>query len=143
MALQNNFKPKLIDPKHLKVGRFKTPIGEYEEVKFGGKNTSGITPIGDRVLVKPDSCPQYSDGGIEFTEQQRERITEAAESGVLVAAGDAAWFWNSDRSRPYTGSKPQVGQRVWFERYTGSKQYGRDGELYRIMDDKCIGALAE
>lgn len=122
--------------------RFRTPVGEYEPAQWKGKNTSGIAPIGDRVLVLPDKAPEKSAGGIDFLPTQQDRDGLAAETGVLVAVGEAAWKWNSDRTRPYDGTKPQVGQRVWFERYAGSVQYGVDGVAYRLMDDKCIGAVA-
>jgi len=131
--------PKLVTAKK----RLLTPLGEYVPAKWSGKNTSGIVPIGDRVLVLPDKAPDKSSGGVHFTEQQQDRDGLAAETGVIAAIGEAAWKWNSDRTRPYDGVKPRVGQRVWFERYGGSVQYGADGVAYRLMDDKVIGAVAE
>lgn len=122
--------------------RLMTPLGEYVPAQWIGANLSGIVPIGDRVLVLPDKAPATSTGGIQFTETQQDRDGKAAETGVLVAVGDGAWTWNSDRSRPFDGTKPEVGQRVWFERYAGSEQYGVDGVMYRLMLDKCIGAIA-
>jgi co-chaperonin GroES (HSP10) len=123
--------------------RLLTPLGEYVPAEWSGENTSGIIPIGDRVLVLPDKAPDRSSGGVVFTEIQQDRDGLAAETGVLVALGEAAWKWNSDRTRPFDGTKPKVGQRVWFERYAGAIQYGRDGVAYRLMDDKAVGAVAE
>ncbi len=120
-----------------------TPLAQYVPAVWTGKNASGILPIGDRVLVLPDKAPGKTDGGIHLTEQQQDRDGLAAETGVLVAIGEAAWKWNSDRTRPYDGTKPQIGQRVWFERYAGAVQYGKDGVAYRLMDDKAVGAVAE
>jgi chaperonin GroES len=122
--------------------RLLTPLGEYIPAQWSGKNTSGILPIGDRVLVLPDKAPDESAGGIKFTEAQQDRDGLAAETGILVALGEAAWKWNSDRTRPFDGTRPEIGQRVWFERYAGSVQYGKDGVAYRLMDDKCVGAVA-
>jgi len=120
-----------------------TPLAQYVPAEWSGTNVSGILPIGDRVLILPDKAPDVSAGGIAFTQTQQDRDGLAAETGVLVAIGEAAWAWNSDRTRPYMGTKPEVGQRVWFERYAGSVQYGKDGVAYRLMDDKCVGAIAE
>jgi chaperonin GroES len=133
--------PKLIAARQ--HARILTPLAEYEPAQWKGKNTSGIIPIGDRVLVLPDKAPEKTAGGVLMTEQQQDRDGLAAETGILVAIGEAAWKWNSDRTRLFEGTKPEVGQRVWFERYAGSVQYGKDGTAYRIMDDKAVGAVAE
>jgi co-chaperonin GroES (HSP10) len=116
-----------------------TPLGEYAPAEWGGENSSGIQPIGDRVLILPDGAAEKT---LVFTEETKERMAMAAETGVLVAVGESAWAWNSDRTRPFTGTKPVEGQRVWFERYAGSVQHGEDGRLYRLLDDKCVGAIA-
>ena len=118
-----------------------TPLAPYQHAKFSGKNESGIIPIGDRVLILPDDAADKTAGGIMFDDTLKERNSLAAETGVLVAVGNGAWFWNSDRTRKFEGVRPEVGQRVWFERYAGSVQHGNDGRLYRLMDDKCIGGL--
>ena len=118
-----------------------TEHGQYVPVIWNGINESGLVPIGDRVLVLPDKSAEQTDGGVFVSPVQQSRNNEAAETGVLIAMGDAAWVWNSDRTRPYSGVKPQIGQRVWFEKYAGSKQHGDDGLVYRIMDDKCIGGV--
>jgi co-chaperonin GroES (HSP10) len=125
--------PKLVTAKRTIF----TPMGEYVPSTWGGQNTSGMRPIGDRVLVLPDLPPEKTSGGVYITEQQRDRDAHAAESGILVAAGESAWKLSFD------GVKPELGQRVWFERYAGSLQHGKDGEVYRLMDDRCIGAVSE
>lgn len=117
-----------------------TPLGQYAAVVWNGENESGILPIGDRVLVLPDGFAEKI-GSIIVDHKQQADKSKASETGVIVAIGDGAWAWNSDRSRPFSGTKPQVGQRVWFERYAGSEQHGDDGRLYRLMDDKCVGGL--
>lgn len=119
----------------------RTPLGQYTPVEWSSKNESGIEPLGDRVLVLPDPFSPTTTGGIDIPDDVVERHTEAAETGVLVAVGSEAWAWNSDRTRRFDGTKPEVGQRVIFERYAGTYQYGADGKRYRLMDDKCIGGL--
>lgn len=115
--------------------------GEYIVTEWGGVNESGITPHGDRVLVLPDLFADVTSGGVFITEEQRERNNLASQTGVLVAVGDDAWTWNSDRSRRYEGKKPEPGQRVIFEQYAGVSLWGADGKRYRLFDDKCVGGL--
>lgn len=118
-----------------------TPLGHYAPAEWDGENTSGITPMGDRVLILPDGAASETAGGISVTDEMQARMSEAAETGILVALGEDAWLWNSDRSRKYEGAKPQPGQRVIFERYAGSYHHAGDGRKYRLMDDKCVGGL--
>jgi co-chaperonin GroES (HSP10) len=112
-----------------------TPMGEYVPGTWGGNNTSGMRPIRRRILVLPDLPPEKTSGGVYMTEQQRDRDAHAAESGILVAVGERAWKDDA--------IKPEVGQRVWFERYAGALQHGKDGGVYRLMDDECVGAVSE
>ncbi len=81
----------------------------YDMVEWGGVNTSGIRPFGDRVLILPDQ-PATKYGSILLPPVEIERAALAAETGVLVACGDGAWFWNSDRTRKYEGAKPMPGE---------------------------------
>lgn len=119
---------------------FTTPIGQYTAVIWNGTNESGIIPIGDRVLILPDASAEQI-GSIMLTDTKKDHTGRAAETGVIVGIGDGAWAYNSDRSRAFAGTKPTVGQRVFFERYAGSEQTGDDGRVYRLMDDKCIGGV--
>lgn len=122
----------------------KTRLAEYVPAEFSGKNESGIHPVGDRVLVLPDQASKTSSGLIHFTDEQISRNAEAAETGVIVEAGQEAFIWNSDRSRKWeSADKPKVGTRVAFDRYAGGFYHGKDGQMYRLMDDKCIGATAD
>ena len=120
-----------------------TPLGQYEPVKWDGNNASGFRPFGDRVMVLPDTAAEQTTGLVFLTEEMQERNSWAAETGVLVGIGEGAWYWNSDRTRRFEGKKPEVGQRVGFERYAGSVRHGKDGRLYRVMDDKCISDLCD
>lgn len=122
----------------------KTRLAEYVPAEFSGKNESGIHPVGDRVLVLPDQASKTSSGLIHFTDEQISRNAEAAETGVIVEIGQEAFIWNSDRTRKWeSADKPKVGTRVAFDRYAGGFYHGKDGQMYRLMDDKCIGATAD
>src|SRR5258707_29146 len=117
-----------------------TPIGQFDLVAWAGRNTSGIQPFGDRVLILPDQASTMI-GGVLVPPEPIERMAEAAETGVLVGVGEGAWAWNGDRSRRYEGIKPEPGARVYFERYAGGKFHGQDGLVYRLMDDKSVGGF--
>ena len=117
----------------------KTELGDYEVAQFSGRNESGFQPIGDHVLIMPDQA--FDSGVIKLPDDVLEKIALAAVTGVIVALGDGAFFWNSDRTRPYEGEKPKVGQRIYFERYAGQKAFGRDRKWYRCLADKCIACV--
>jgi chaperonin GroES len=61
----------------------------------------------------------------------------AAETGTVVHLGFKAFAGVPD------DEKPRPGDRVYIERYSGQVALGRDGQLYRILDDRCIGALMD
>lgn len=120
----------------------KTTQAEYVPATFDGKNESGYRPIGDRILVLPDSAAEKSSGGVFIPETVSEQQSYAAETGIIIELGDTAFTWNADRTRPFTGERPKAGDRVFFDRYSGGVLKGRDGKLYRFMDDKAIGAVS-
>lgn len=119
-----------MDPKLVK-----TEIAEYERAAWKGANTSGIKPIADKVLVQPDKA-SGAFGSIHIPEDMQRRHSLAAESGLLVAVGRDAFG-----TIPVAAMKPQPGARVFIERYSGQVIKGTDGEMYRLMDASCIGAV--
>lgn len=122
-------KPKMIS---------RTRIGQFTENAYSGKNMSGISPIGDQVLVMPDKAVEKTKGGVLLTDTMQNTHSLAAESGIVVAVSDGAWSWNMDRTRRFEGDKPVVGDRVCFVRYAGTEVIGDDDEEYRIMSDASI-----
>ena len=125
-----------MQPKLLKVGD-----ATFERAEYDGKNESRFMPIGDKVLVLPDSAAEVTAGGIMMTAEQIHKNTRAAETGVIVAMGGGAFEWNSDRTRPWAGYKPKVGDRVYMQRYSGQVMMGWDERFYRAMTDVCIAAI--
>lgn len=121
----------------------KTEIAQYAAGEWSGKNTSGIRPIGDYILVLPDQAVDKTKGGIFLPEDLNERQSMAAQSGIIVALGDGAFTWNSDRTRPFSGQRPLPGDRVHFARYSGQKVIGHDGANYLIMDDKAAAGVQQ
>ncbi len=122
-------------PKVLSVRRV-----EYIPAPYFGKNDSGCTPVGDRVLVRPDIASAKA-GGLQLPDDVVERAQMTATSGVIVALGDDAFAWNGDRTRPFGGKKPEPGSRVYYDRYAGKVILGGDNVEYTLMDDKCIGGV--
>src|ERR1041384_1956573 len=90
---------------------------EYEAQPFSGKNESGWTPVGDKVLVLSDVARSQTTGGVYITDDQLQRMDASAYTGTMVELGDDAFKWSSDRARPFTGTPPSPGQRVTFEKF--------------------------
>jgi len=125
-----------LNPKVLNVSRV-----EYLPAIYSGSNKSGVEPVGDRVLILPDMAMTKSQGNIALPDEVVERMQLSASSGVIIALGDDAFAWNSDRTRPFTGYKPKPGDRVHFEKYAGKEIVGDDGVKYRLCDDKAVGGV--
>lgn len=125
-----------MQPKLLKIGD-----STFERAEFYGENKSGFDPIGDKVLVLPDSASDVTAGGVQLTAEFVERTTLAAETGVIIAIAPGAFEWNSDRTRPWAGTKPKIGDRVYMQRYSGQVMMGKDQRFYRVMTDVCIAAV--
>jgi len=115
----------------------KTAQATYEAAPWTGENTSGRRPFGDYVLILPDVAAEKT-GSILIPDSVKSRQTMAAETGIIAAIGDGSWKWTADRTRPFEGYAPKVGDRVDFERYAGQEILGADGQLYRMMTDKCV-----
>ena len=115
---------------------------EYVPAQWAGRDTSGVRVVGKTVLVLMDQCAPKTTGDIVLPEDVVERMSMAAESGVLVACAAGAFLLNEDMT-PWSGEKPKPGDRVYIEKYAGKLVKGRDGATYRIMDYGSIGATYE
>jgi co-chaperonin GroES (HSP10) len=111
--------------------------------KFMGKDTSGFGPVGDLVTILLDvvSGKLGTKGLLDMSQQTIEAQNNGVTSGIVVALGDDAFSWNSDRTRPFGGGKPKVGDRVMFVRYAGEFTLGEDEKAYRVMSDNSIIAV--
>lgn len=126
-------KPRLITNK----------IGNYIPAEWDGVNRSGIRMLGDEILVLPDVVPEKTKGGILIAQTTQETHGLAAQSGLIVAIGPDAWRWDRARTTPFTGERPQVGDRVIFDRYGGKEQFGLDGRAYLVMSDMVVAGVFE
>lgn len=104
---------------------------------FPGYNPSGLLPLGPNVLIRIDTCSQATAGGVMLADDMIEKMDAASESGVIYAIGKTAWRGYSEDERP------QLGNRVYFQRYSGLTGNGGDGGRYRIMDESCIACLLD
>lgn len=120
----------------------KTVQGQYEAAPWSGKNESGVTPLNDKIIVLMDRVSDKTAGGVDISVIS-ERLNMASETGVIVACGDMAFVWSTDRATRWEGEKPVPGDRVIVERYAGTTVLGTDGQTYRVMDDKCVAARFE
>lgn len=115
------------------------------------ENKSGITPLGDRVLVKPEVLEKKTAGGIEIPDQVLDQHALAQSIGYVVALGRDCWIdhvdFNSDGSRSgytgFTGPQAKVGDRIVFAKYAGVKVPGKDSDDYRIVRDKDVAAIVD
>jgi chaperonin GroES len=119
------------------------------------KNESGIHPALDRVLIKPDDIEEKTAGGIIIPGTVGELHAMAQSTGVLIEAGPDAWIDYTEvtkdasgavlsiTTRGYKGPAAKPGDRVAFAKYGGLQVEGKDGQVYRLMNDEDITAPIE
>lgn len=115
---------------------------EYVPAQWDGKNASGIKCVGVHILVLMDECAPQTTGGILYDDGMAEKLTEGSETGVLVAIGGVCFRIAEDGSG-WLGVLPEVGDRIFVERYSGQKVRGKDGRIYRSMHYGAIHAVFE
>ena len=98
-------------------------------------NTSGVEPVDVKVVVRPDPVEEKI-GSILLTDQAKEKNKYAATRGLLVAKGPNAFAeWGGANAL-------DVGQRVLFAQYAGSRFKGDDGEEYIVANDEDLIGVA-
>lgn len=101
--------------------------------KTKGSKKIGIQPLGDRVLVRPDSADDTkSPGGIYIPETAR---TEKPERGTVVAVGPGK---RGDDGIIPVGVK--IGDTVMFSKY-GFDEVKVDDQEYYIISESSILAV--
>lgn len=111
----------------------------YVVATFEDENTSGLEVFGKNILVLVDECANASSGGILLPDAKIEQMTEASVTGCIYALGGEAFRMFDDGTR-WSGDKPEVGDRIYFEKYAGIKCRGVDGGFYRVMDFRAVAA---
>lgn len=117
------------------------------------KNESGITPSGNRVLVKPDDIEKKTSGGIIIPDTTADQHMLSQSIGTLIAVGPDSWqhvtetvYELVDGSmkpvrkmvRGYSEPFAKPGDRVAFAKFGGLQVEGEDGKVYRILNDEDV-----
>jgi chaperonin GroES len=96
------------------------------------KNSSGLSPKGRAVLVKPYEVEEYTAGGIVLPPQVRQRDQLAEQKAVVVAIGAVAWAGEPE-------PRAKVGDHILFSKWAGYQCVGpADGDTYRVVNDSDI-----
>ena len=111
-------------------------LGEWD-----GVNRSGWDALDDRVIILMEEHVDRTSGGVIIPDSIVERQTLSSEHGILVSIGPGAFVRSDDATRIWAGRTPQVGDRVAIERYSGQLLNGNDGRKYRLMSQRCVGAV--
>lgn len=100
-------------------------------------NTSGIRPVGHRILILPEQVQSKTASGIiVHTDSQADREALAQMYGKVVEMGgdcyaDTRTVWCT------------VGNRVSFAKYSGLIYEGIDNQVYRVINDLDVVSLVE
>jgi len=121
-------------------------------------NKSGITPVANRVLIKPDPIrEEEEDSLIHLPKSVVQRAEQGQSTGVLVAVGPDAFCHvverkyavhsNGERQlieesvRGYLEPFAAIGDRIAFAKWSGRPFVGEDGERYLLTNDDDITGL--
>lgn len=106
------------------------------------KNNSGIVPLQYKVIIKVDPTETVTKGGVIIPEHAQDRRAFEVTRGDVVAVGPAAF--TDGEQFPEGSPKPQVGDRIWFDKHAGSQVKGREGDIvYRIVEDTDVVGIYE
>jgi len=98
-------------------------------------NSSGITPLDLRILVKPIEAATKI-GSVHIPDSAVDKAKYAGTKATLIAKGDNAFREWGDNAR-----QPQPGDRILYAQYTGAREKGADGEDYVVMNDADLLAV--
>lgn len=115
------------------------------------KNESGIHPSLDRVLIQPDEIEEKTAGGIIIPDPVGQHHAMAQSIGTFIESGPDAYthFVEKDSEgrvisiRGYSRPAAKPGDRVAFAKYGGLQVEGKDGKVYRLMNDEDVTAVVE
>jgi len=92
-----------------------------------------LTPLGDRVIVKPLEMEQKTKGGIVIPDTAKEKPQE----GEIVAVGKGKVRDNGEFQKP----EVKVGDRVLFGKYSGTEIKTKEGDELLIVREEEILAI--
>lgn len=100
-----------------------------------GSKTSGIRPLGDKILVRRDEAQSKTESGIYLPESSKDR----PKTGVIEAVGTGALNTDTGERIPLSVKK---GDKVIFSSYAGT-EVKLDGEELLIMSEEDILAVID
>ena len=101
------------------------------------ENTSGHKEMGEyKCLVLADAVEEVSKGGIVLVQETVDKNKYNTNEGILILAGGNAF-------EDWKGWIPQPGQRISFYPQGAKLLKGKDGQDYRIVNDKDILSLLD
>ena len=105
-----------------------------------GECYPGISPVEYNVILAPAKAPDKlgAKGLILASDVTKDAMGLAAQVGRIIAASPLAFNYET---WPADQPPPKIGDLVWFARYAGGLVEGIDGEEYRMIKDKDIGAV--
>ena len=96
--------------------------------------TTKITPLGDRVLVKPSSGEEVSSGGILLPDTAREKPQE----GTVVAVGNGRVLDDGT----VVPMEVKAGDKVIYGKYSGTEIKIGDEDHLILTERDILGVLA-
>ena len=93
-----------------------------------------IKPLGDKVLVQPNTGNETTAGGIVLPDSAKERPQE----GKVIAVGPGRTLDNGDKA----AINVKEGDTVVYSKYGGT-EIKLDGEEYLILDESSLLAVKE
>ena len=93
---------------------------------------ANIKPLGDKVLVKPNTSTETTAGGIVLPDTAKERPQE----GEVIAVGPGRVLDNGTKSEVNVN----VGDTVIYSKYGGT-EIKSDGTEYLILDESSLLAV--
>jgi chaperonin GroES len=101
----------------------------------GDETVAKISPVGDRVVVKPSAKEEMSKGGIIIPDTAKEKPQE----GTVIAVGAGKLLDNGERA----AMELKVGDKVLFAKYGGT-EFKYDGEdLLVLRESDVLAVLSE
>lgn len=103
----------------------------------------GLRPTEYNVIVAPARASKTVGGSgvLVAPEEYVESAEMAMQVGRIVALSPLAFNYEANWPE---GTKPKIGDIVWFARYAGALiEAGFDGQMYRMVKDKDIAAVIE
>jgi len=100
-----------------------------------------LLPEGTKVIVKPDTSPHVTKGGLHIPEIARDQLQHAVTRGTIVALGPDAQvhFCHDNDITGVTKREAKPGDRVIFVKYAGAQiNWGKKREPHRILQDADI-----